>query len=108
MKRLVVCTLLGCLIVGNSYCFDEPIVGVVDEHVTPSDIKQLEQKLKQEITELKQEMKQEITGLKQEITGVKQEITGVKQKITGVKQEITKLSDLLIQLITMQQNKKNK
>jgi hypothetical protein len=41
MKRLVVCTLLGCLIVGNSYCFDEPVIGQAGQeegYATPSDI----------------------------------------------------------------------
>jgi hypothetical protein len=94
MKKLVVCTLLGCLMIGNSYCLDELIIGQAGQeegYVTPSDIKQLEQKLEQEITGVKQEMKQEITG-------VKQEITGVRQKISG-------LSDLLTQFLASQQNK---
>ncbi|MDR0552712.1 MAG: hypothetical protein LBG13_01305 [Holosporales bacterium] len=78
MKRLVVCTLLGCLIVGNSYGLDDlmPYSEEVITTISQSDIKRLEQK-----------------------------IEGVEQKIEGVKQEVTKLADMFTKFIEAQQKK---
>jgi peptidoglycan hydrolase CwlO-like protein len=110
MKKLVVYTLLGCLMIGNSYSssWGHSLQQTsMDILVTANRTKWQCENVGREVRDLRRE----ITEVKQDVfklDRLEQKITGLKQEITGMKQEMTKLSDMLIRFLEMQQNKENK
>jgi predicted RNase H-like nuclease (RuvC/YqgF family) len=110
MKKLVVYTLLGCLMIGNSYSssWGRSLQQTsVDMLVTANITKWQCENVGCEVRDLRQE----ITEVKQDVfklDRLEQKIAGVKQEITEMKQEMTKLSEMLAKFLEMQQNKENK